>query len=56
MVCVGVGIGEVIVVFCVYLLIGDYFFLYCRVIVLGIYVIGLFIGGGVLLFLGSMIV
>lgn len=53
---IGVGIGEVIVSLLVYLLIFDYFLKWLCVIVLLIYFVGLYVGGGCLLFIGGLIV
>ena len=52
---VGVGIGEATAAPCAYSLIGDYFPPHRRATALGLYATGLFIGGGVSLFLGSTI-
>lgn len=52
---VGIGIGEATAQPCAFSLIGDYFPPHRRATALGIYSIGLFVGGGVSLFLGSAI-
>ena len=53
---IGVGIGEASAAPCAFSLIGDCFPPHRRATALGIYSTGLFVGGGVSLFLGSLIV
>ncbi len=50
---VGVGVGEAVAGPCAYSLIGDYFHPRRRATALGVYSAGMYIGGGISLFIGS---